>query len=188
MYDGQAAVDEDDHADQVPVAASGVLLEVLVLPLASVHTPHVPVWPAGVDDVLVDLLGSHEPQVLSPPFGLEVVVDLLGSHDPQVLSPPFGLEVVDGLLGSQLPHVLSSPFGLREVVVVDGLLGSHDPQVLVPTFGLLVVVDLLGSQLAQVVGSAEDQFSHSFLPDLYGQLVWVGAHEVMVTSSVAVKV
>lgn len=49
MYDGHAAVDEADdglelsHADHVPVAGSADLLVVLVLPLVSVQTPHVPV-------------------------------------------------------------------------------------------------------------------------------------------------
>ena len=80
------------------------------------------------------------------------------------------LEELDGFLGS---HGAQVPLELADALELDGLLGSHGAHVPVGSAGELVVA----------------QASHSFWPPvLYGQLVWVGAQEVMVTSTVSVRV
>ena len=95
-----------------------------------------------------------------------VLVLLAGSHEPQV-APELVLELeLDGLLGSQGAQVEDG----SELLLLEDDQAPHDA----------------GS--AELEAAGEDQASHSLVCDLYGQLVWVGAQEVMVTSAVAVMV
>jgi len=125
---------------------------------------------------------------------LDELLPSQGPHVPVELAEALTLEL-DGLVGSHGAHV---PVELAEALTLelDGLLGSHAPQVpLELAEALTLELDgLLGSHGAHVVaGSADaepvvDHASHSLWPVLYGQLVWVGAHEVTVTSATSVMV
>jgi hypothetical protein len=145
---------------------------------------------SGVFEVLLldGLVGSHAAQV-PVADALELADGLLGSQAPHVPEELAATLELDGLLGSQAPHV---PVELADTLELDGLLGSHAAQV--PEAEELELADgLLGSHGARVVaGSAGepvvDHASQSLCAELYGQLVWVGAHEVMVTSTVSVRV
>jgi len=131
------------------------------------HAPQLTELEASGVFVLEDgLLGSHAPQV---PVADELADGLLGSHAPQVALETAETLELDGLLGSQAPQV---PLETAETLELDGLLGSHGAHVSAGSDGELVV----------------DHASHSLWPVLYGQLVWVGAQEVMVTSAVSVRV
>jgi len=159
-----AGVEALPHAPQLTeLEASGVF--VLEDGLLGSHAPQVPV----ADELADGLLGSHAPQVELETAETLELDGLLGSHAPQVALETAETLELDGLLGSQAPQV---PLETAETLELDGLLGSHGAHVSAGSDGELVV----------------DHASHSLWPVLYGQLVWVGAQEVMVTSAVSVRV
>lgn len=114
---------------------------------------------AQVSEELEEVFGSHSDQVSE-----ELVEEVFGSHSAQVLLA----EAVVDSLGSHSPQVL-----LEVAATEEEDLGSQEPQVLeVVGSGVLVV------QVSHSTGAVASA----------GQLVTVGPHEVMVTSSVWVTV
>jgi len=174
VYCGQAGTVELDatellsHAAQVPVAE---LTEALELDSQAAHVPVAEL--ADALEEVAGFLGSHAAHVpLELAEALEEVAGFLGSHAAHVsLELAEALEEVAGFLGSHAAHV---PVELTEALEeVAGFLPSHADHVLVDSAEELVVSHAF----------------HSFWPlVLYGQLVWVGAHEVMVTSTTSVMV